>query len=107
MVINGCEVQVAFSGDVPRALALAAEELAKLGYEPRAQEPSVLEMGFKGKLLTSDPAKLRHSVRVTAGEGVLTFRFGTGIVASYWTGEDERWAQQRAEQVVAAIRSSL
>ena len=106
-MINGCEIRVAFTGDVAKALELAREELTELGYERAKLSSNALEMRFAGKLLTTDLSKFKHKVKVTPDGGGLRFAFGTGIVASYWTESDERWARERAEQVVAAIRAHL
>lgn len=106
-MMNGCKVRVDYSGDVARALELASEELAKLGYEKKKLDGRELEMSFAGKLLTTDPGKLRHFVKVVPASGGLSFAFGTGMVASHWTASDERWAQERANQIVAAIESRL
>ncbi len=105
--MNGCEVHVAFSGDAEKALTLVAGELTKLGYGAETRESDTLKMSFKGKWFTTDPAKMKHSVKVTPSSDQLTFAFGTGLIASHWTDEDRKWAQGRADEVVAAIKAQL
>ena len=106
-MINGVEVQVAFSGDGQRALSLAAEELGSLGYEMGKNEGGTLEMKFKGKWFTSDPAKMKHKVTVEPRGDELVFAFGTGIIASSWSDDDRAWAQGRANDIVAAIIAKM
>lgn len=106
-VINGCEVEVAFEGDVAAALGSIAAELEKLGYTPKSHEANELTMSFDGKWITSDPNKVRHSVTVAPAAGQLCFKFGTGWIASTWSKSEIEWAQARADQVVASARSSL
>lgn len=106
-MINGCEVKVAFEGDAAAALRHIAAELEKLGYTPKSLEANELTMSFAGKWLTADPNKLRHSVAVVApAPGQLSFKFGTGWIASNWSESDIEWAQARANEVVAATRSA-
>lgn len=107
-MINGCEVRVAFEGDAAAALGQIAAELEKLGYKPKSLETNELTMSFAGKWLTTDLNKLRHSVTVVAPtSGHLSFKFGTGWIASKWSESDIEWAQARANEVVAASRSAL
>lgn len=106
-MLNGCEVLVGFEGDAAQALELAERELSKLGYQRKTLESGKLVMKFGGALFTSDPNKMRHAVTVLPRQGALCFQFGTGIVASYWTDSDRAWAQQRADDIVGAIRASL
>lgn len=105
--MNGVEVQVPFSGDASRALSLVARELEDLGYEMKKHEDGSLEMSFEGKWFTSDPAKMKHRVVVKPRADQLTFAFGTGLIASHWSDEDRAWAQDRANEVVAAVRAKL
>lgn len=106
-MLNGCEVLVGFEGDAAQALELAERELSKLGYQRKTLESGKLVMKFSGALITMDPNKMRHAVTVLPRQGALCFQFGTGIVASYWTDSDRAWAQQRADDIVGAIRASL
>ena len=104
---NGCEVNVAVEGDAAAALGPIAVELEKLGYKPKSQEPNELTMSFAGKWITSDPSAMRHTVTVAPTDGQLSFKFGTGWLASTWSESDIVWAQARADSVVAAARASL
>ncbi len=106
-MMNGVEVEVAFDGNTDGALGAVASELEKLGYELKKNEGGSLQMKFKGKWFTSDPAKMRHQVTVKSGGGKLEFAFGTGMIASHWSDEDKAWAQGRADEVVAAARAQL
>lgn len=101
-MINGCEINVAFPGDASKALPLIATELKKLGYALKSQQSDELHMVFAGKWITADPNKLKHSLKVTPAGGQLSFRFGTGLIASVWTQSDLEWAQARTDEVVAA-----
>jgi len=105
-MINGCEVKVAFDGDTTAALGDIAAEFEKLGYKPKSQKPNELTMGFAGKWITADPSKLRHSLTVASADGHLTFKFGTGWIASTWSESDVAWAQARADEVVTAALGS-
>ena len=104
-MLNGCEVHVAFTGDAEQALISIAGELKKLGYVDEKRDDGALKMSFKGKWFTKDPAKMKHTVKVTPSADKLSFAFGTGIIASHWTDEDKKWAQGRADEVVAAVQS--
>ena len=106
-MINGCEVQVGFSGDVTEALRLMSDELEKLGYAQKSLEGSELVMKFKGKWITADPEKMQHTLKVAPGDGGLAFRFGTGLIASHWTNSDQEWAKKRATEVVAAVTAQM
>ncbi|MFK7984713.1 MAG: hypothetical protein AB8I08_01700 [Sandaracinaceae bacterium] len=104
-MINGCEVHVAFEGDLVKVLSGVATELEKLGYEPKKASAKELKMSFAGKMITSDPNQMKHAVTVSpSGEG-LSFKFGTGLIASSWSDADKAWAQARAQGVVDAIAS--
>jgi len=105
-MMNGCEARIDFTGDGSQALALVSNELEKLGYEEKKRDATELTMKFKGAWFTSDPSKMRHSVRVNPEAGVLCFKFGTGLVASHWTDSDRAWARSRAEDIVKAIQAS-
>jgi hypothetical protein len=98
---------VDFSGDAKRALALAADELAKLGYTGDKQQGDELVMSFKGKWLTTDPAKMKHKLTVKPDASQLSFAFSTGLIASHWSDSDKAWAQGRADEVVAAVVAQL
>ena len=103
-MINGVEVSVAFSEDGAAALGQVAGELEKLGYERKSEKPGELKMVFKGKWITADVEKMRHSLTVAPGGDGLSFKFSTGLIASSWSAEDKEWAQARASEVVAAIQ---
>ena len=103
-MINGCEVKVAFEGDAAAALGDVAAEFEKLGYTPKSHKPTELTTGFAGKWITADPNKLKHSLTIVPGDGHLSFKFGTGWIASTWSEADVAWAQARADGVVAAAR---
>lgn len=106
-MINGCEVNVAFEGDGAAMFASIATELEKLGYKPKSETAKELTMSFDGKWFTSDPSAVRHSLTVTPAEGHLSFKFGTGWIASTWSNSEVAWAQARADEVVAAASGSL
>lgn len=106
-MLNGCEVRVAFTGDLERGLTILAEELEKLGYQEKKRTPAELKMSFAGKWFTTDPAKMKHGVTVTSQGEELRFVFGTGLIASSWGASDVEWAQERADEVVAATRAHL
>lgn len=101
-MINGCEVNVAFADDAAKALPLIATELEKLGYVAKSQQADELQMTFAGKWITADPNKVKHTLTISPTGTHLSFKFGTGLIASVWTGSDLEWAQARAEEVVSA-----
>ena len=106
-MINGCEVNVVFSKDATKALPLIAAELEKLGYALKYQEPTELQMAFAGKWITADPNKVIHTLTVTPTATHMSFKFGTGLIASVWTDSDLEWAQARADEVVSSASASL
>lgn len=106
-MINGCEVNVVFAGDATKALPLIATELEKLGYAAKSQDARELQMAFAGKWITADPNKVKHTLTVAPTGTHLSFKFGTGLIASVWTDSDLEWAQARADEVVTAASASL
>lgn len=103
--MNGCEFDKPCDADPEIARDAAVGYLVKLGYAVEKREPGRVYLKFQGSWLTSDPERHTHYLWVTSKPGALRFEFTTGIVASYWTEKDRKFAEERAEAAASAARA--
>ncbi|MBK7397343.1 MAG: hypothetical protein IPJ34_13865 [Myxococcales bacterium] len=107
MTLNGCEFDKACEGDPDVVRDAAVGYFVQIGYALEKRTDAKVHLKFDGTWFTTAPEKHTHHVYVAARAGGLHFEFTTGIVASYWTESDVKFAEGRADAAVRAARGFL
>ena len=90
--MNGVEIEKPYDGDPAEGRDHAVGYLVNIGYAVVDRNDQRVHLKFSGSWLTSDPEQHTHHAYVSARAGALRFEMTTGIVASYWTEADRKWA---------------
>lgn len=107
MTLNGCEFDKACAGDPDVVRDAAVGYLVQIGYALEKRTDAKVHLKFDGSWFAKSPEKHTHHVYVSARNGGLHFEFTTGIVASYWTESDVKFAEGRADAALHAARGFL